>query len=94
MHKIRHALKDPAVAEQMKGTLECDETYVNALPRQSENQPRPVKGFREGSEKVPVVVLVQRDGEVPRKLMMNVTQKNLRLFVGANADPNLRAADT
>ena len=67
MHKIRHALKDPAVAEQMKGTLECDETYVNALPRQSENQPRPVKGFREGSEKVPVVALVQRDGDLRQK---------------------------
>src|SRR5271154_7202644 len=49
MHKIRHALKDASVAEQMSGTLECDETYVNALPRKSEKQERPVQGFRKGS---------------------------------------------
>ncbi len=58
MHKIRHAMKDSAVSEQMKGTLECDETYVNALPRQSEKEKRPVKGYRYGSEKVPVVALI------------------------------------
>ena len=89
MHKIRHAMKDSAVAGQMKGTLECDETYVNALPRKSENQERPVRGFRAGSEKVPVVALVNRDdGEVRTKVIPNVTQKNLRLFIGINADPN------
>ena len=89
MHKIRHAMKDHAVAEQMKGTLECDETYVNALPRKAENEERPVKGFRAGSEKVPVVALVNRDdGEVRTKVIPNVTQKNLRLFIGINADPN------
>jgi transposase-like protein len=88
MHKIRHALKDPAVAKQMKGTLECDETYVNALPRKSEKQERPVQGFRKGSEKVPVVALVNRDGGVRAEVMPTVTQKNLRLFIGINADPN------
>lgn len=88
MHKIRHALKDPAVAEQMKGTLECDETYVNALPRKNENKPRPVAGYRPGSEKVPVVALINRDGGVRAKVMPTVTQKNLRLFIGLNADPN------
>ena len=76
MHKIRHAMKDPNVAEQMKGTLECDETYVNALPRKSENQERPVKGFRAGSEKVPVVALVNRDdGEVRTKVIPNVSAR-------------------
>jgi transposase-like protein len=86
MHKIRHALKDSAVAEQMTGTLECDEAYVNALPRQSEKQKRPVQGYRGGSEKVPVVALIKRDGEVRTKVMPIVTPKNLRLFVGLNAD--------
>jgi transposase-like protein len=88
MHKIRHALKDPGVAEQMSGVLECDETYVKALPRKSEKQERPVQGYRKGSEKVPVVALVERDGEVRTKVIPNVTQKNLRLFIGINADPN------
>jgi hypothetical protein len=86
MHKIRHALKDPAVAKQMIGTLECDETYVNALPRQSENKKRPVRGYRQGSEKVPVVALINRDGGVRAKVMPTVTQKNLRLFIGLNAN--------
>lgn len=88
MHKIRHAMKDPAVAELMSGTLECDETYVNALPRQAEKQERPVKGYRFGSEKVPVVALVERKGEIRTKVIPNVTHKNLRLFIGLNADPN------
>jgi transposase-like protein len=88
MHKIRHALKDPAFMEPLTGTVECDETYINALPRQRSGEKRPVKGFREGSEKVPIVALIQRDGAVRTKVTPNVTQKNLRLFLAANADPN------
>jgi len=88
MHKIRHALKDPGFTAPLDGTLECDETYINALPRQRSGEKRPVKGFREGSEKVPIVALVKRDGTVRTKVTPNVTQKNLRLFIGANADPN------
>ncbi len=87
MHKIRHALKDPEINQMLEGTLECDETYVNALPRNVEKGDRPVEGFRKGSEKVPVVALIKRDGKVRAKVMPNVNQKNLRLFVGLNAEP-------
>jgi transposase-like protein len=86
MHKIRHSLKDPAFMEPLEGTLEVDETYVNALPRKRANEKRPVKGYRQGSEKVPVVALVKRDGAVRTKVIPNVSQKNLRLFIGLNAD--------
>jgi transposase-like protein len=86
MHKIRHALKDPAFMEPLSGTLECDETFVNALPRQRANEERPVKGYRQGSEKVPVVALVEREGGIRAKVVPNVSQKNLRLFIGLKAD--------
>jgi transposase-like protein len=86
MHKIRHALKDPAFMEPLDGTLECDETYINALPRKRANEKRPVRGYRQGSEKTPVVALVKRDGGIRAKMMPTVTQKNLRLFIGLNAN--------
>jgi transposase-like protein len=86
MHKIRHAIKDPAFSEPLIGTLECDETYVNALPRQRSGETRPVKGYRHGSEKAAVVALVKRQGEIRTKVVPTVSHKNLRLFIGLNAD--------
>lgn len=94
MHKIRHAMKDPAFSEPLDGTLECDETYVNALPKKTKKEERPVKGYRQGSEKVPVVALVKREGEIRTKVIPNVSHKNLRLFIGLNTDPSNSIVNT
>ena len=88
MHKIRHTLKDPAFNEvlPMTGTLECDETYVGGKPDLSRTGKTRIRGFRRTSSKTPVLALVQRGGPIRTGVVANVTSKNLRLFVGLNAD--------
>lgn len=87
MHKIRHALKDPAFTEpvQLDGTLECDETYVGGKPRPNSGDAAPKHGYRHGSNKTPVLALVQRGGSIRTGVVVNVTAKNLGLFMAINA---------
>jgi transposase-like protein len=87
MHKIRHAISEKSFSEPLDGTLECDETYVNALPKNPEEKKQVVDNYSY-TPKVPVIALVKRDGQIRTKVMPKVNQKNLRLFVGINADPN------
>jgi transposase-like protein len=75
MHKIRHAMKDPAISEPLDGTLEADETYVGGKPGRGFGSPKIRKGFRVGSNKTPVIALVQRGGKVAG-LMAAAIMKN------------------
>ena len=55
-HRIRYALSDPEPAEKLGGTIEADETYIGGE----------AKGHGRGytGNKVPVVSLVERGGDV------------------------------
>lgn len=88
MHKIRHALKDKAIDQMLGGVLEADETYVGGKPHPYGDKRLERLGFRKGSVKTPVVALVQRGGKIRTQVMPRVTQKNLKLFIGINADQN------
>jgi transposase-like protein len=89
MHKIRHALKDPAFNEPLDGTLECDETFVNASAANPKDKPKWLaKGYRPGRVQMPVVALVKRDGGIRSRVISLVTQNTLRAFIGSNADCN------
>ncbi len=88
MHKIRHAMKDPAINEFLDGVLEADETYVGGKPGPKDGGRMTKRGFVRDSKKTPVVALVQRGGKIRTKVVASVNQKNLRLFIGLNADPN------
>ena len=88
MHKIRHSMKDPSFNEPLDGVLEADETYVGGKPHPFGDNRLEKLGFRTGSTKTPVVALVQRGGKIRTKVVPRVNQKNLKLFIGLNADPN------
>jgi transposase-like protein len=88
MHKIRHAMKDPAIHEALGGVLEADETYVGGKPGPHDAGRMTKLGFRRYSTKTPVIALVQRGGKIRTKVVATVSQKNLKLFIGVNADPN------
>lgn len=69
MHRIRFALKHPAFSNQLSGTIEMDETYVGGA-----------RHFGKGSgrkNKIPVVALVQRGGDMRSMVMERITSKNL-----------------
>jgi transposase-like protein len=65
-HRIREAMKQEPVAGMLAGVVEADETYVGGKPRPGVNKNRRTaagrKIFGRGTEKAPVVVLVERGG--------------------------------
>jgi len=84
MHRIRFAMKEAETPNtpQLGGdkTVEVDETYCGGKPRPGTG---PHKRGR-GTDKTPVVAMVERGGEVRTKVVPNVNQKNLGLFLDRN----------
>lgn len=78
-HRIRHALKEPAFKDKLKGTVEADETYVGGKTRGH--------GRHFMGNKVPVVSLIERGGRVRSQVMKRVTGKNLKEVLKANVTP-------
>jgi transposase-like protein len=78
MHRIRHALQDPAFTGKLSGTVEIDETYVGGKQRGVGS------GSKEG--KTPVVSLVERGGDKRSQIMERVTGKNLRQAIKDNVE--------
>src|SRR4051812_3229995 len=87
-HRIREAMTQPPFAERLSGTVEVDETYIGGKPRRANRRqykpldptkpdPRLSRTGR-GTEKTPVVVLVQRDGQVYSERVANVTGETLK----------------
>jgi transposase-like protein len=85
-HRIRYAMEQPPFARLLTGTVEVDETYVGGKVRRSNRvEHRPLdprkpdkrKQTGRGSDKVPVVALVERGGEVRSVRMANVTANEL-----------------
>jgi transposase-like protein len=90
-HRIRFAMSEGPLAEMLKGVVEIDETYVGGKPRPANNQKvgDVRKGRRTGDgAKVPVLALVERDGNVRTKVVANVTAKNLGQFIDKNIARN------
>jgi len=77
MHRIRHALQDPALSGvKLGGTVEIDETYIGGK----------AKGMGRGylGNKTAVVSLVQRDGKARTVVMTRVTGESLNAFLKAH----------
>jgi len=87
LRRIRHGLgydvrHDP---KHLIGTVEVDETYVGGKPRR--------KGTRKpgrGTDKAPVVAMVQRGGNVRMQMLERVTTKDLADAILANASVTAR----
>lgn len=86
-HRIRYAMEQPPFARQLSGVVEADETYVGGRVRRSNKvQYKPLdprepdlrkRKTGRGSDKTPVVTLVERGGEVRSFRMASVTAENL-----------------
>src|ERR671933_719454 len=71
-HRIRYAMEQPPCQTRLTGTVEADETYVGGkLRRSNRRKPLPLDPYERrkplktgrGSDKTPVVVLVERGGQ-------------------------------
>ncbi|HEX4053580.1 MAG TPA: IS1595 family transposase [Tepidisphaeraceae bacterium] len=86
MHRIRFALK-PSPARKMTGTVEIDETYCGGKPRPGDGKEH-FSG--RGTSKTPVLGLVERDGNVHRRVIANITGKNLASAIREVVDASAR----
>jgi transposase-like protein len=85
LRRIRHGLGEQ-MPEKMMGTVEADELYVGPRrPRQ-----KGISKCGRGTVKVPVVGIVQRDGDVRFRMLERVTAENLSNFIAENADLSCR----
>ena len=86
-HRIRFAMSKNPLKGLLEGTVMVDETYVGGNPKNKHgHQRRKAKGGR-GTEKQPVVALVERGGRVRSWPIANITAKTLQGAIRDNVDP-------
>jgi transposase-like protein len=76
-HRIRECMQLEPMAGMLAGVVEADECYIGGKPRRANNGPRVGKRGM-GTDKAPVSVLVQRDGDAVCMPLANVTATSLR----------------
>lgn len=82
-HRIRYAMEQPPFAKRLEGVVEADETYVGGKERNRKRQDKQKKTGR-GTNKTPVVVLVERGGEARSFRMANVTGLEIKGAIRRN----------
>jgi len=82
-HRIRYAMEQPPFARPLEGVVEADETYVGGKERNRKRQDKQKKTGR-GTDKTPVVVLVERGGTARSFRMANVTGDELKGAIRRN----------
>lgn len=86
MNRIRYAMApDLPTAAPLTGTVEVDETYVGGKPR--------FKGVSKrgrGTKKTPVFAAVERNGQIRRRVVADVTARTLKAEIRKVVDPRAR----
>ena len=86
LNRIRFAMApDSESAPKLNGVVECDETYVGGKPR--------FKGISKrgrGTKKTPVFAAVERQGEIRRRVVANVSGATLKSAIREIVDPQAR----
>lgn len=83
LHRVRFAIApDNDNAPKMTGTTEIDEVYIGGKPRPGTGKHKRGRG----TDKVPVVAMVERGGNVRTKIVTSVNGKNLHKFIDKNID--------
>jgi transposase-like protein len=87
MHRIRFAMAPKkGTPEKMTGIVECDELYVGGKPRPGTG---PHKRGR-GTKKTPVLGIVERDGNVHRRVITDVSALTLKTAIREVVDEQAR----
>ena len=75
MNRIRFAMApDEATAPKLSGTVECDEVYIGGKPRKHTGLHK--RGG--GTQKTPVFVAVERQGQIRRRVIASINGENLK----------------
>jgi len=77
MNRIRFAMAPDSDNPKLTGTVECDEMYIGARkPRYRQRTENAIHG--RATKKTPVFVAVERNGELRRRIIPDVTGRTLR----------------
>ena len=82
MTRIRFAMAPDSNAPKLTGIVECDETYIG--PRRPRYKGTSKKG--RGTSKQPVFVAVERDGQLRRRVIADVTMATIGQAVREEVD--------
>lgn len=96
MHRIRYAMTPTSQRPKLTGIVEADETYVGGRVRPRSLAERKADRTDLGrlpkrdNDKVPVMALVQRGGDVRATVVPTVTAVNVREVLLSYVDPSAR----
>jgi transposase-like protein len=85
LRRIRHGLGEELQPKFTNTTIEVDEVFIGGKPRYKGTSKR-----GRGTEKTPVVGIVERGGEVRFRMMERVTADKIGQFIAENADLSCR----
>ncbi len=84
LRRLRHGLEE-SDPQKLTGTVEVDEIYIGGKPRYRRTG---ITG--RGTEKTPVLGIVQRGGDVRFKMMQRLTAEQIGQVLEVNADQSCR----
>jgi transposase-like protein len=82
MNRIRFAMAPDGSEPKLSGTVECDETYIG--PRKPRYKGTSRRG--RGTSKTPVFVAVERQGNIRRRVVADVTSETLKGAIREEVD--------
>lgn len=97
-HRIRAAMKQAPLKKLLANVVELDETFVGGKPRKGSAKPRIIGGKQYGRKrgpapdfkdrKVPLLVAVERDGQLRSRVTDDVRGETLRSFALDHVSPS------
>jgi transposase-like protein len=86
-HRVRWAMTQEPLASLLSGTVEVDEAWVGGKPRNKRRYKRGQPGVSfPTTQKVPVVALIQRDGEARALRVADVRRNTLESVIRQHID--------
>ncbi|HET9181915.1 MAG TPA: IS1595 family transposase [Candidatus Angelobacter sp.] len=86
MNRIRFAMAPDDNAPKLTGNVECDETYIG--PRKPRYKGTSKRG--RGTSKIPVFCAVERDGQIRRRIVPDVTTETIEDAIREEVDRRAR----
>jgi transposase-like protein len=85
MHRLRRVMATDGLQPKLSGTVEADEIYIGGKPRNKGPWNK-----RGPANKIPVIGIVQRGGDIRYQVMERVTAEGIKEALAANVEQSAR----